>query len=724
MSFLNSSTAGDGKSTILITGGGSGIGLGLAQRLLTLGHEGDIGSDASRIALFEKVVKEFPEVNVLINNAGVSNGAKYPSVKNVTAAGWESHKEVIDINLTGTIHLSILFIPHLITKKNALIANNSSILAFFPYAASYIYSATKAALHSFTISLRHQLKDTFIKVVEIAPPAVSTDMGRRLPGAIPVDLLRGESEISYEGKYIRASRDELDATFEAVNSSFPSTVKTASYKVGGSNGIPWNDFLKLDREVPGTDLEVSVPAGVYFNTCSKEVVKAVTEPALSKENYEWCQWTLSPTGGKVKAWGDEYIGKWKKNVISDVCGPKDTYTSKVHCMDSSSLARFCIFENAQFDFSKMHDVKRPERSTDSRSWDKGFLATDCDAAKYSEINFYEFYQPSVDRASARCDYVINETVLAYSHDNIHNLGHSMSDFMNVWAMLWLSGTGEYARDISFLNIDALRMGHSYKDEMNQFAKHYELQFARVLKASDFVTKGKGNVCFKRLIFQPRPVILFTWDGWWQDMKCSFVGPSSLFQRWNMQIRNNYGLLNAAAMPTNDRIQVLLIVRSISKHSSGQEGRRFTNSNEIAKALASIEGITLVVQDLAELNFEEQIKLIASSSLLIGMHGAGIASSMHMAIGTRHCCGVVEIFPDGEYKPIRGYGNMARRMGHHYERLELGASGTKSDGGEVDVTALKSLAQDLLKRMDTKPTCVLPSVISDPHFSSIPSVWGQ
>ncbi len=76
----------------------------------------------------------------------------------------------------------------------------------------------------------------------------------------------------------------------------------------------------------------------------------------------------------------------------------------------------------------------------------------------------------MDAKTAKCDFVVNETVLAYSHDNIQNLGHSMSDFMNVWAMLWLSGTGQYAREMSFLNIDALRMGHSYNDKLNQFAK--------------------------------------------------------------------------------------------------------------------------------------------------------------------------------------------------------------------------------------------------------------
>jgi uncharacterized oxidoreductase len=208
MSFLSNNTT--QKSTILITGGGTGIGLALSQRLIALGHtviaagrrqsaldeakaanpklktvQGDVGSDAGRLALFQKVTKEFPEVNVLINNAGVMGGAA--SLKDTTAADWEGHKQTIETNLVGTIHLSILFVPFLIEKANALIVVNSSILGFFPYAQTATYSATKgsftpfliifsviltlfllaAALHSFTISLRHQLKDTSIKVRKI-----------------------------------------------------------------------------------------------------------------------------------------------------------------------------------------------------------------------------------------------------------------------------------------------------------------------------------------------------------------------------------------------------------------------------------------------------------------------------------------------------------------------------------------------------------------------------
>ncbi len=168
MSFLNNNS--DQKSTILVTGGGSGIGLAISQRLIKLGHtviaagrrqdrldqaarenpglktiRGDVSTDASRIALFQQVVKEFPEVNVLINNAGVAN-FDVPPLKDTTAQGWEEHKAIMDTNINGTVHLSILFLPHLLTKPNALIANVTSIVGFFPVANESTYSLTKGTL--------------------------------------------------------------------------------------------------------------------------------------------------------------------------------------------------------------------------------------------------------------------------------------------------------------------------------------------------------------------------------------------------------------------------------------------------------------------------------------------------------------------------------------------------------------------------------------------------
>ena len=462
-----------------------------------------------------------------------------------------------------------------------------------------------------------------------------------------------------------------------------------------SRPMPWKEFVDLPMELPISvlPLQTRLANASALNLCPSDIVTAMTTPLLNKEEFKWCQWAF--TGGKVvvgksygnlqskdrdkydrlncnavakgnnptcdDTFGDYHIQYWKKNkVMKDLCN-KSGSGSKVYCVDSQSEARFCQFENVMLDFSKMHDVARPGR-TKSRKWDEGFLATDCGASN-DGLGFYEFYKPSVDPNSAVCDFVFNETVVPYSHDDINNLGHSMSDFLMVWAIMWLGGVAQYSRDITFINIDAIRMGHNRDDQLSAFGLHYKSNFRRVLKAVDF---GGGKVCFKKLLFQSRPLVLFTWDGWWVDMPCTFKGPSSLFQRWNLQIRQNYDLLRDEDMPTNRRTQILLIIRTLKSGSNSMYGTRtFGNTDAILEGLRAFEsqGVSVVAKDLAQLAFEEQIRLIASSSIVVGMHGAGMASTTHMAVGTRHCCGVVEIFPKGQFETIKGYGNMARRMGH-------------------------------------------------------------
>jgi hypothetical protein len=239
-----------------------------------------------------------------------------------------------------------------------------------------------------------------------------------------------------------------------------------------------------------------------------------------------------------------------------------------------------------------------------------------------------------------------------------------------------------------------------------------------MAANDFARQGKPRVCFKKLIMQPRPVVLFTWDGWWNDVACTFLGPSAMFQRWNLQLRQNHGLLDPQYMSTNHAVQVLLLVRAARPGGgSHQQSRVFENLPEITDALSAVPGISFVALDLSKLSFAEQVQLVGNSSVLIGMHGAGIPASMHMAVGTKHCCGVIEIFPEGEFKSIRGYGNMARRMGHHYGRIALNGGNSRGSGTAVPPALIVSELQNVLGKIQNKPTCVLPSVIRDPFLMS-------
>jgi uncharacterized oxidoreductase len=184
-------------NTILITGGTSGIGLAFAEEFLKEGNKvivtgrredrlkelegrlpgiitkvSDVADAHQRTELASWVSENYPETNILINNAGVQFITDFRE-----AIDLEKVQSEITTNFTAPVHLGALFVPHLSGKPNAAIINITSGLAFVPIAFMAVYCATKAAMHSLTMSLRYQLKDTGINVFEIAPPSVDTELG-------------------------------------------------------------------------------------------------------------------------------------------------------------------------------------------------------------------------------------------------------------------------------------------------------------------------------------------------------------------------------------------------------------------------------------------------------------------------------------------------------------------------------------------------------------------
>lgn len=164
-------------------------------------------------------------MNVLCNNAGIQR-----RVSLLESEAWSETQQELAINLEAPIHLCQLFIPHLREQTKPAIVNVSSGLAFAPFTQAPVYSATKAALHSFTLTLRQQLLPTPIQVVEVIPPAVNTDLGgtglhnfgaplNDFADDIIQRLAEGEQEIAYGTAQTRsrASRDELDAYFAEMN---------------------------------------------------------------------------------------------------------------------------------------------------------------------------------------------------------------------------------------------------------------------------------------------------------------------------------------------------------------------------------------------------------------------------------------------------------------------------------------------------------------------------
>jgi uncharacterized oxidoreductase len=233
---------------ILITGGASGIGLGLTERFLSenntviicgrraslleeikkkhpavITRVCDLAIESERIALFKWVAENHPDLQVLVNNAGIQNWMDISDEHFYEKATVE-----IETNVLAPIHLSTLFIQ--LTSLTTIL-NVTSGLSFVPLAKVPVYSATKAFFHSFTLSLRHQLKAKNIEVIEVIPPALNTDLGgiglhdgqpavADFVESIFGQLKEGKSELTFgfSEMMAKANPEALQQTFQRMNS--------------------------------------------------------------------------------------------------------------------------------------------------------------------------------------------------------------------------------------------------------------------------------------------------------------------------------------------------------------------------------------------------------------------------------------------------------------------------------------------------------------------------
>lgn len=231
------------NNKILITGGGSGIGLALAERFAQLGNtiiicgrradalkdaaaripglvtrSCDLSNEQDRIALRDWVMKEHADLNVLVNNAGIQHWMNVGD-----ADFYRRAKEELAINIEAPMHLTQLFLD--LPKLDAIM-NVSSGLAFSPLSRTPVYSATKAFIRSFTLSLRHLLKGRNIEVIEIIPPALNTDLGGKglhdqaPPVSAFIDAIFPQLEEGRDEVAFAFSEDRLKAWPELYTSSF------------------------------------------------------------------------------------------------------------------------------------------------------------------------------------------------------------------------------------------------------------------------------------------------------------------------------------------------------------------------------------------------------------------------------------------------------------------------------------------------------------------------
>ena len=218
--------------TVLITGGGTGLGSGLAGAFHQRGNKviitgrrekviqdfaakypgmetlvGDVAQEGDVQRLLKQVSERHPRLDVLVNNAGIMQWPDFSKPETLDGRLFDE----IEVNFKGLIRMTAAFLPLLSRQNESALINVSSGLAYMPLASSPIYCSTKAAVHSFTMALRYQLRRSKVQVLEVAPPAVESELGKT-PGMPSAD---------YPKISLQAFVDQTMKALESGNTEMP-----------------------------------------------------------------------------------------------------------------------------------------------------------------------------------------------------------------------------------------------------------------------------------------------------------------------------------------------------------------------------------------------------------------------------------------------------------------------------------------------------------------------
>ena len=409
-------------------------------------------------------------------------------------------------------------------------------------------------------------------------------------------------------------------------------------------------------------------------------------------------------------YGITFMDKWRSNVVNL------TRSGEVSCFRSPYGHYMCKINNAVVDFSRMETIGK------SRSFRDGFLLVpfskddeymlkgvmaDIEGWKFEEVGEIK---ADIDEATP---------VFVNSNDDIGNLMHNMNDVITIWSMLWLSQRDP--RESVLLNFDGLRKGGpggkghrlmypEKPDALGPFRGYFISWFNTIQKAKDY---GDQKVKFREIYFQPTPGFPWVWMDYTIDSSCTFLGPSSMFQSFYLHTRRywreKFGESSTLIPPTTSTNVLLILRKTDPKKGAGSRARSIANLNELALELSKLDNVNVMTLDLSTLPFEDQYKVSSNSSIIVGMHGAGLGHIFHSSIGNPNCCSLIEIFPRNDqrqgYDGIKVFGNTARHLGLHYISYKNSLPLTSSGESVLDVNAIENLVRKAMYLVRNKPSCL-------------------